>query len=311
MIRKPDSGAVFVRERIREGLEEISYACERIVYGGRSSYQEILIVDTLMHGRMLMLDGVVQSCERDEFIYHEMLVHPALFSHERPKSVLVIGGAEGATIREVLRHPSIERVVMVDIDGELVAACRKHLPSWHRGSFDDPRVEIVIDDARAYVTTAEELFDGILVDLSDPDAGSPALLLFTQEFYGLLRKRLAPKGCLALQGEGISPQDLALHARMVNTLRCVFERVHPYMYTLPSFHRPDADILVTLDPEWSLDLMASRAREAALPLNYCSPEIAAAAFCLPPYLTSAYGIHRSPLTDSEALHGSSLVPGES
>ena len=294
-------GNFFVRECIGGGVEEISYACERLVFGGRSRFQDILIVDTSLHGRMLMLDGVVQSCERDEFIYHEMLVHPAMFSHERPRSVLVIGGAEGATIREVLRHPSVERVVMVDIDGQLVDACREHLGAWHRGSFDDPRVTIVIRDARAFVATSDERFDCILVDLSDPDPGSPALLLFTQEFYGILKNRLCPKGCLAVQGEGISPQDCVLHARMVNTLRSVFDRVHPYTYALPSFHRPDADILVTVDPGWSLDRMVSRAREAKLPLSYLSPEIAAAAFSLPPYLRDAYKAHRERLVDAHSM----------
>ncbi len=288
----------FVRERTSHALEEIHYACERIVFSGRTRYQDVLIVDTKLHGRMLFLDGVAQSSERDEFIYHEMLVHPALMSHLDPRRILVIGGAEGATIREVLRHPSVERVVMVDIDGELVQACREYLPSWHRGSFDDPRVELVIDDARRYVDSCVERFDCIVVDLSDPEEGSPALFLFTREFYEMLGKRLEPGGAMTLQGEGTSPQDLSLHARMVGTLRSVFERVYPYGYALPSFHRPDADILVTLDPDWSLDRLVSRVVRADLGLEYLSPEMARAVFTLPPYLHKAYARHGQLLTDA-------------
>lgn len=291
----------FVRERTSHDLEEIHYACERIVHSGRTRYQEVLIVDTALHGRMLFLDGVAQSSERDEFIYHEMLVHPALFSHPNPRRILVIGGAEGATIREVLRHPSVERVVMVDIDGELVELCREHLGPWHRGSFEDPRVELVIDDARRYASSGGDRFDCIVVDLSDPEEGSPALLLFTREFYEILGKRLAPGGTMTLQGEGTSPQDNTLHARMVVTLRSVFEGVHPYGYALPSFHRPDADILVTTDPEWSLDRLASRTAHADTALEYFSSEMARAVFALPPYLHKAYARHDRLLTDASVL----------
>lgn len=295
---------VWFREPVDRKLT-ISHLCERLVYRGQSRYQRIDIVDTAMHGRMLFLDGVAQSAEHDEFIYHEMLVHPALCSHPGPRSVLVIGGAEGATLREVLRHPAIERVVMVDIDGELIDVCKRYLPAWHRGSYEDPRLHLVVGDGRAYVEQCTETFDCIIVDLSDPLEGSPAVLLFTREFYQLLKNRLTPAGAIAFQGEGTSPQDVALHARMVNTLKAVFATVLPYPYTLHSFHRPDAHILVTLDPLWSHERFVRRVASLDLPLRYFSPEIARGLFCLPAYLYQAYETHKEVLTDESyfALSG--------
>lgn len=286
------------RECLQGGIEEISYLCRRVVYSGRSRLQRIDIVDTVGFGRMLFLDGIAQSAEVDEFIYHETLVHPALFSHPRPRSVLVVGGAEGATIREVLRHPAVERVVMVDIDGELVDVCRTHLPSWHRGSFEDPRVELVIGDGRRYVAESREGFDAVILDLSDPEEGSPAQLLFTREFYALVRNRLNPGGTVSVQGEGISPADIVLHARMKNTLEAVFPRVMVCPYTLPSFHRPDAHILAVTDPDWSVHDLARRIELSNMELRYLSASFAEGMFLLPAYVIQAYAIHNDILTDN-------------
>jgi spermidine synthase len=279
-------------------MEEIAYWCERIVYSGRSRIQRIDVLDTLAYGRMLFLDGIAQSSEHDEFIYHEMLVHPALFSHPRPQSVLVIGGAEGATLREVLRHPQVDRVIMVDIDEELVDICRTHLQPWHGGSFEDPRVELVIEDGRQYLARSKDSFDGIIVDLSDPDEGSPAQRLFTREFYQLARERLSPRGVISVQGEGIGPADLPLHARIKNTLDQVFPRVMACPYTLPSFHRPDAHILATVDPEWSLDALAQRIGLSGMALRYLSASFAQGMFLLPAYVTQGYEIHSEIITDT-------------
>ena len=287
---------LWFREPVQGGLA-VSYLCDKVVYSGQSRFQRIDIVDTRMHGRMLFLDGVGQSSERDEFIYHEMLVHPGLFSHPQPKSVLVIGGAEGATLREIFRHPGIERVVMVDIDNELIEICKRHLDSWHQGSYEDPRLELITGDGRRYVQDCSETFDCIIIDLSDPLEGGPAVLLFTQEFYELLKKRLNLKGAITFQGEGISPQEVALHARIVNTLKAVFPMVRPYPYSIHSFHRPDAHILVSLDPNWSLDGFVQRVERAKLTLRYLSPEMARGMFNLPPYLHQAYKNHNQILTD--------------
>ncbi len=278
---------IWVREPSFNGVA-ISYLCDKVFYSGSSRYQRIDIVETRLHGRMLFLDGVGQSAEYDEFIYHELLVHPAMFSHTDPETVLVIGGAEGATLREVLRHDSVKRAVMVDIDGELIELCKKYLPEWNAGSFDDPRSEIVIGDGRKYLESSNEKFDVIIVDLSDPLEDSPAVFLFTREFYSLLKDHLTEQGCMAVQGEGVSPQENILHARMVNTLKNVFPVVKPYAYSLHSFHRPDSHILVTLNKDWMPQDISRRMKSSSFKLRYLTPEIAENLFHIPPYLQEAY-----------------------
>jgi len=293
--------SLWFREPIGAGLE-ILYSCQDLVFSGRSRYQEITIVDSQVHGRMLFLDGICQSSENDEFIYHEMLVHPALFSHPEPKSVLVVGGATGASLREIFRHPGIERVVMVDIDGELAALCRRHLPQWHQGNYYDSRLELLIEDGRKFLETSSEIFDCVILDLSDPFEGSPALLLFTREFYHLVKAHLGPKGAVAVQAQGISPEEVALHARITNTMKRVFPVVRPYPYTLHSFHRPDAHVLASLDLDWSWDTLVQRAEEEPMTTRYFSPEIARGMFNLPPYMHQAYETYNQILTDDLFFH---------
>jgi spermidine synthase len=291
---------LWFREPIGTGLE-ILYRYHKLVFSGQSRFQEIAFVDTQVHGRMLFLDGICQSSENDEFIYHEMLVHPTLFSHPEPRSVLVVGGATGASLREIFRHPGIERVVMVDIDGELIELCKRYAPQWHRGNFGDPRLELLVEDGRKYLERSSEIFDCVILDLSDPFESSPALLLFTREFYELVRSHLGSLGTVAVQAQGISPEEASLHARITNTIRSVFPVVRPYPYTLHSFHRPDAHVLASRDPHWSPEALVRRAEKTPLPLRYFSPEIARGMFNLPPYLHRAYETSTELLSDDLVL----------
>lgn len=291
-----DNDYIWFQEPSLNGVS-ISYLCDRVIYHGASRYQRIDIVETRLHGKMLFLDGVAQSAEMDEFIYHELLVHPAMFSHPEPEKVLIIGGAEGATLREVLRHKTVKRVVLVDIDGELVEICKKYLTSWHQGSFEDPRVEVVIGDGREYVEKSKEKFDVIIVDLSDPLEDSPAVFLFTREFYILLRERLTPQGCATVQGEGVSPQEHTLHVRMVNTLKEVFPVVMPYVYSMHSFHRPDSHIFATLQRAWTPEQTADRFKMSHMKLRYLNREMLEKLFVLPSYLKEAYERDKQIITD--------------
>ncbi len=300
---------LWFREPIGSGLE-IRYLCDRIVYSGQSCYQKIAFVDSLVHGRMLFLDGICQSSANDEFIYHEMLVHPTLFSHPEPKSILVVGGATGASLREIFRHPGIERVVMVDIDGELIEICKRFAREWHQGSFHDARLDLIIEDGRHYLERTSEIFDSVILDLSDPFDSRPASLLFTREFYQVVKTHLGPHGTLAVQAQGISPEEVAVHARITNTLKGVFRVVRPYPYTLHCFHRPDAHVLASRDPGWCLETFAQRVRSTPLPLRYFSPEIACGMFNLPPYLYRAYEVFTEILTDDLMLSSECLAPPE-
>jgi spermidine synthase len=208
---------------------------ERVVLRQQTAFQLLEIVDTVSHGRALYLDNKIQSAQLDEFLYHEALVHPALLLAGTPRQVFIAGGGEGATLREALRWPSVERIVMVDIDAEAVAACRAHLGAWHQGAYDDPRVHLVHADARQVLADSAERFDAIIVDITDPLTDGPSYRLFTREFYALVAARLAPQGALAVQAESTDVGVWDAHLAVVHTVRQVFPHVAPYRVHVPSF----------------------------------------------------------------------------
>ena len=276
----------------------ISFRALRQVYAGRSRYARIDVVDTVEYGRMLFLAGIAQSAAFDEFIYHESLVHPAMLAHPDPRSVCIIGGAEGATTREVAKYGEVHRIVMVDIDGDLIEVCRHHLPEWSAGAYEDPRLELRIGDGRRYLEETGETFDVILVDLGDPTAGSPAVSLFTREFYDLVFRRLTSQGLACFQGEDLQPNRLAFHARMVNTIRSVFPHVVSYPYLLPSFHGLCGHILASKDLDPRALALGERLEGQPFRLRYLSPAFLSGLFRLPAYVEEAYDRYREIMTDA-------------
>ncbi len=199
---------------------------------GRTRFQEMEVYDTPAFGRVLRLDKVFMTSEKDEFFYHENLVHLAAITHAAPRNALVIGGGDGGAVEEIFKHPSIERVVLAELDDGVIAASREHLGSIHRGALDDPRCDIHIGDGKAYIETTGESFDLLLLDLTDPQGPSQAL--YTQEFYTDCAKRLTPDGLLVLHIESpITRPDTC--ARIVATLRNVFPIVRPYLVYVPLY----------------------------------------------------------------------------
>jgi spermidine synthase len=215
--------------------ERASYEVTRVVARAQTAFQDVEIAETRSFGRALFLDGAPQSAVADEFVYHEALVHPALVAHPDPRRVLIAGGGEGATLREVLRHPDVERVVMVDIDGELVDLCREHLAEMHQGAFDDPRAEVVIGDALAYLREHDETFDVIVVDLTDPSEDGPIGELYGEGFYRLVASRLAEGGIMVLQAYTFGPGRTEWQDRIAGTLGKVFPIVCRYRAEVPFF----------------------------------------------------------------------------
>jgi spermidine synthase len=217
---------------------------KRALVQTQTKFQRAQVADTSAFGRCLILDGEMQSAQSDEFVYHESLVHPALLSHPAPKDVLIMGGGEGATTREILRHPSVRRCVMVDIDGEVVDFCRKYMEPWHQGFLDDPRSVVIIDDAKKYVEEAPDAsFDVIVSDLPTPIESGPAYQLYTIEFYKVLSRKLRPGGLLVLQAASGSLPQIDVHAVLYATLRKVFPQVWPFYAHVPSFDVPWAFLL--------------------------------------------------------------------
>ena len=204
----------------------------------QTAYQHVQIAEGEHLGRCLLLDGRIQSAEVDEYIYHEALVHPALIMHPNPRRVLVLGGGEGATLREVLRHRTVEEATMVDLDGELVELCREHLP-WAAAIWSDARLRCHYGDAYAFVEEAVrqgQTYDVIISDLTDPTDESLAWRLYTREFYALLDRCLTKPGVFATQGFGLRFDDTdQYHAVLNRTLAAVFPEVHSYLEFMQSF----------------------------------------------------------------------------
>ncbi|MEK7288152.1 MAG: fused MFS/spermidine synthase [Elusimicrobiota bacterium] len=215
-----------------------SHRLERILIHKRTAFQEAALVQSRSFGRCLILDGETQSAALDEAFYHESLVHPAMLLHRNPGRVLILGGGEGATAREVLRHKGVRETTMVDIDGEILNFAKKYLDQWHQGAFDDPRLKLVVKDGRKVIEEERGLYDIILSDLPSPLPEGPAWRLYTVEFYRKLRKRLAPGGIFALQSSSGNLLQFSAHHAIVATLRRVFPVVRPYYVYIPSFDIP-------------------------------------------------------------------------
>lgn len=224
----------FIVEWMALPYEAHMHGVKRVIYSGLTKYQKVDIVETYSFGKCLFLDGKLQSSEYDERIYHEALVHPAMMTHPEPRRVLIVGGGEGATAREVLRYPSVERAVMVDIDEELVELCKKYMPEWSQGAFEDPRLELVIGDGRKYIEETGETFDVVILDLTDPIPNTPSVLLYTREFYELVRSRLRSGGVAVTQATSLR-FSLDTFAKIRNAVASAFPLARPYMAPITSF----------------------------------------------------------------------------
>ena len=268
-------------------VDLIAMERKRVVARGRTRYQSYEVFENPLWGLSLILDDRLQSAQTDEFIYHEALVHPVMTGHPQPQRVLVVGGGEGATLREVLKHNTVTAAVMVDIDEELVAFCRESLPTFHGGAFDDPRVQLVFADGRGWLAEApDDFFDVIIIDLPEPVPGGPAVRLFTREMYELVRQKLAHEGLMVVQSgsAGIWGQMMP---DLNRTLREVFPRVVAYTAFVPSFmdlygfHLAGSENFV-----WPLvsEVAVRLAARGVTGLRWFSPEYSASLPLLPVYL---------------------------
>ncbi len=211
------------------------HAVKNVYYHKKSKYQDILVLEYMELGKALVLDGKTQSAMVDEFVYHEALVHPAMILHGAPERVLILGGGEGATAREVLRFDSVKEVVMVDIDEDVIEASKRYLPEWHQGAFEDPRLKLIIMDGLKYVDEAPKgYFDVIIADLADPLEAGPAYKLYTKEYYEKLHGLLREGGVFVTQAT--SPTETTYtHAVIYNTVKSVWRHAAYYHVYVKSF----------------------------------------------------------------------------
>ena len=206
----------------------------RIITNVKTRYQNLVIVEFDEYGRALVLDNLVQSTEADEYIYHESLVHPIMVTHVEPRNVLIIGGGEGATLREALKHSTVNRAVMVDIDGELVNYAKENLEVMHQGSFKNSRAETIIMDGKEYVESTSDMFNIVVIDLTDPYGPEIARELYTEQFYRGIYKLLTNDGLMVTQA-GNSFYYEETYDFILQNISSIFPIVREYNVWIPSF----------------------------------------------------------------------------
>lgn len=231
----PMEKSFWYKESLTEDLY-LNAALKRVTFEAASEFQTMQIIETHSFGKTLVLDGKTQSAKSDEAIYHETLVHPAMLAHPNPKTVYIGGGGEFATAREVLKHKSVEKVVMVDIDEMVCNLCRKELPEWANGAFEDPRLEVHYTDAHAFLKQYEGTFDVIIMDIADPIEAGPGYVLYTEEFYQYAVTKLNKGGFMVTQsGPGATYNWDECFSAIYSTLKTSFNTVVPYTVDIPSF----------------------------------------------------------------------------
>ncbi|REF26333.1 spermidine synthase [Xenorhabdus cabanillasii] len=261
------------------------FTVENVLYHNKTEHQDLIIFENAEMGRIMALDGVVQTTERDEFIYHEMMAHVPLFAHGQAKKVLIIGGGDGGMLREVCRHNYLNNITMVEIDAGVVEFCRQYLPNHNAGAYDDPRFKLVIDDGVSFVNTTSDKFDVIISDCTDPEG--PGESLFTSEFYEGCARCLNDGGifvaqngvCFLQQGEAITSHKKLTHC---------FADSGFYQAAIPTYYGGIMTFAwATQNPalrQISLKTLQQRFDNAAITCRYYTPAVHAGSFALPQYL---------------------------
>jgi len=280
-----------------------SYKVKEFIYTGRTRFQKVDILNLYAFGKTLFLDGKMQSAEIDERQYHEVLVHPSLISHPEPRKGVILGGGEGATLREALRHKTVEEISMVDIDEELVTLCRRYLPEWSNGAFDDSRARIKYEDARRYLEKNEERYDFIISDLTEPVEEGPSIMLFTKDFFELVSQRLEEDGIFVLQAGSTDPHYIDFFASLKKTLEKVFQIVRPFTTFIFSFQMLWAFLFASnrYDPiSIEEDVIRERLGERGIgSLEFYDPQTHRILFQIPNHLRKSLQMEGRILTDEQ------------
>ena len=274
----------FTEKQLTE--EEISTVClsvriRDVLYREKTPLQEIAVFDTYEFGRMLVLDGIIQLTTADEFIYHEMIAHVPMRTHPSPENILIVGGGDGGTVREVSKYPGVQKITLAEIDQKVIETSRKYLPELGI-AFDDPRVEIKIIDGVEYVRSLKNTFDVVIVD--SPDPLGPAKDLFSADFYKDVFEALKPDGIMTIQCE--SPiLNRKLTRRLYQSIKHAFPNFYYYLAPMPTY--PSG--------LWSF-AVGSKRYNPLQPQNdftpghtrYYSPQIHLSAFTLPPFIQDIF-----------------------
>lgn len=263
------NGRLFYVQKLREDtyvLEEV----DEIVHSEQSKYQRIDVVKERHYGLCLYLDGSMQITEGDEHIYHEAFVHPAMIAHPSPENVLIIGGGDGGVLREVLKHPSVKKATLVEIDERVIEVVKKFMPLVPQGAFSDPRAEIIIEDGFKYIEKPSKVFDIAYIDLTD----APDSPIYGEEFIKKLKKALRDESIAIFQTFGLV-EHLGSQIKVINRLSKYFKYVGIYGVFVPSF----MDLWIftyasdTIDlKEVDIDTVRQRTSSRKIETKFYSPE---------------------------------------
>ncbi|MDP3542853.1 MAG: polyamine aminopropyltransferase [Elusimicrobiota bacterium] len=273
-------------DEVYQGIVRTSFKLKKRLFKGKSHFQSVEVVETAGHGRLLLIDGMTMVSERDEFVYHEMIAHPALFLHPKPRRVLVIGGGDGGTVREVLKHRSVESCTLVEIDGLVVEASRRYIPQT-AAALSDRRSRVLISDGVKFVAETEETFDVVIVDSTEPFG--PAAELFGPSFYKNVKRILTEDGVVASQA-GSPFYEISTIKNLFKITTKIFPVVEVCLFnnlTYPGGLWAFTFATKGLHP--LKDFRASRVKTAKMPLRWYNADIHAACFALPDFLKKAIG----------------------
>jgi spermidine synthase len=275
------------QETLYEGYGQ-RFRMEKMLHEVRTEHQHLVIFQNPRMGRVMALDGVIQTTEADEFIYHEMLTHVPILAHGRAQRVLIIGGGDGGMLREVAKHVTVEHITMVEIDGTVVEMCKEYLPNHSKGAFDDPRLNLVIDDGMRFVANTQEKFDVIISDSTDPIG--PGEVLFSENFYQACHRCLNEGGILVTQN-GTPFMQLSEVQTTAGRMNGLFADWHFYQAAVPTY------IGGAMTFAWgstdsqhrkiSLDTLHQRFVGSGIVTRYYNPEVHLGAFALPQYVLQA------------------------
>jgi len=265
-----------------------AFNVDKLYFENKTDHQHLVIFENAMFGRVMALDGIIQTTEADEFIYHEMLTHVPILTHGNAKDILIVGGGDGGILREVCKHTSVENITQVEIDAQVIDMCKQYLPNHSAGAYDNPRANIVIDDGAKFVKNTEQRFDIIISDSTDPIG--PGDVLFTDDFYASCKKALKPNGILVTQN-GVAFMQLDEVTTTNSRLTPYFKDHHFYSAAIPTYiggimtfaWATDNTELRNID----LNTVTERFKAANIATRYYNPEIHKASFALPQYIMDA------------------------
>ena len=269
-----------------EGILKIGIPYLKKLFEKDSQFQNVKVLKTKGYGNMLINDNVIMTCDRDEFVYHEMIAHVPLFTHPQPEKVLIIGGGDGGTAREVLKHKKVKTCVMVEIDSLVIQSCKKHLPSI-ANSFNHPKLDLKIDDGAKFIKSKKDFFDVIIIDSSDPIG--PSSVLFGKDFYKSAIKALKKEGLLVAQAGNFFYNLKTQKESLKMCQELGFKKRGFYNYNNLTYPAGIWNFLFASKKFHPLlDFQAKRVEKEKMKLQYYNTEIHQTCFARPEFVKKAF-----------------------